>query len=434
MASMLARLSLSTTAGSAPTAVAVERARRAAAVLVQRNTEDGATCTGVTEKALSQAVRDVQGALGQLHEVLFASPLESSVTAVGAGIETGCEVAADVLLPLHSNPAGPDDALLPLPLSLPLPLPNTDLSTPSAPPTMTAPSCSTTATTVRLMIQPDVNLPLLLLLSLPHLGFEYRKLVVTIFKHCFKNDEVFRDHCLDNLPLLDLLFECYTPAQRDICVNCHNMLEACVRYDARVVDRLLRSPRFLAAFFEDYVLSADFEVQSKALALLSCALKQHPKTTAKFLKEPENGATFFAHCNAVLSSGNYVCLVQLLSLLSDLLVVRKNRKVMVAYVSEKANLMVIMKLLRHKSASIAYEAFHVFKIFVANPAKPERVQYVFTQNSKKLIKFMKKFQKERDTDEPEFAEAKTRVIDSLKEMVAEVETAEQAKGGVVSGH
>ena len=154
---------------------------------------------------------------------------------------------------------------------------------------------------------------------------------------------------------------------------------------------------------------------------MSRALKQHPKTTAKFLKDPENGAAFFARYNAVLSAGNYVSTVQFLSLLSDLLMVRKNRKVMVAYVSEKANLMVIMKLLRHKSANIAYEAFHVFKIFVANPAKPDRVEFVFIQNGKKLIKFMKKFQRDRDAEEPDFVSEKQRVVDSLKELLKEAE-------------
>jgi calcium binding protein 39 len=300
---------------------------------------------------------------------------------------------------------------------LPLPLPAATTTT------------TTTASLVRLMIQPDVNLPLLLLLSIAHLDFEYRKLVVILFKHCFKSDEAFRDYCCaERLPVLDFLLEGYTPARRGVCVNCHNMLEECVTRDPRAVDRLLRS-KFLASFFESYVLSTDFEVQSKALALLSRALKQYPKTTAKFLKDPVIGADFFARYNAVLSTGNYVSTVQFLSLLSDLLMVRKNRKVMVAYVSEKANLMVIMKLLRHKSASIAYEAFHVFKIFVANPVKPDRVLFVFTQNSKKLIKFMKKFQRERDADEPDFAEERQRVIDSLKELATEAKEAVAAAGG-----
>ena len=46
----------------------------------------------------------------------------------------------------------------------------------------------------------------------------------------------------------------------------------------------------------------------------------------------------------------------------------------------------------------------------------------------KLIKFMKKFQNVRNADEPEFAEEKQTVIDSLKEMAKEA-----AKGAAAAG-
>ena len=39
-----------------------------------------------------------------------------------------------------------------------------------------------------------------------------------------------------------------------------------------------------------------------------------------------------------------------------------------------------MTLLRDSSSSIQYEAFHVFKIFVANPHKDERVLDVLLRN------------------------------------------------------
>ena len=60
---------------------------------------------------------------------------------------------------------------------------------------------------------------------------------------------------------------------------------------------------------------------------------------------------------------------QFLKLLGDVLTGRKNRKAMLRYVNSKENLILIMKLMRHKSTNIAFEAFHIFKIFVANPKK-----------------------------------------------------------------
>lgn len=51
------------------------------------------------------------------------------------------------------------------------------------------------------------------------------------------------------------------------------------------------------------------------------------------------------------------------------------------------------------SSSIQYEAFHVFKIFVANPHKEGRVLDVLLRNQEKLINFMRDFQTERADDQ-----------------------------------
>ena len=54
-----------------------------------------------------------------------------------------------------------------------------------------------------------------------------------------------------------------------------------------------------------------------------------------------------------------------LQLLGELLLDRANGKVMMKYVSEPNNLMMMMILLKDNSRSIQFEAFHVFK---ARPA------------------------------------------------------------------
>ena len=90
---------------------------------------------------------------------------------------------------------------------------------------------------------------------------------------------------------------------------------------------------------------------------------------------------------------------------------------MVKYVSSKDNLIVIMNLLRDKMANIQYEAFHVFKIFVANPNKPERVEYVFVKNGKKLASFLKRFQRERDEENEAFAAERQSLIDRINDIV-----------------
>jgi calcium binding protein 39 len=52
----------------------------------------------------------------------------------------------------------------------------------------------------------------------------------------------------------------------------------------------------------------------------------------------------------------------------------------------------MMNLLRDTSANIQFEAFHVFKVFVANPKKPEAICQILINNRDKLIAYLRNFQ------------------------------------------
>jgi len=63
-------------------------------------------------------------------------------------------------------------------------------------------------------------------------------------------------------------------------------------------------------------------------------------------------------------------LTSALKLLSELLLDRANYMSMTKYIGDPENLKAMMNMLRDKSKNIQFEAFHVFKVFVANPEKP----------------------------------------------------------------
>ncbi|RHY26302.1 hypothetical protein DYB32_007749, partial [Aphanomyces invadans] len=62
---------------------------------------------------------------------------------------------------------------------------------------------------------------------------------------------------------------------------------------------------------------------------------------------------------------------------------------------ERDNLKIMMNLLRDTSANIQFEAFHVFKVFVANPKKPNEVTQILLNNKDKLVAYLEKFQNEK---------------------------------------
>ena len=84
---------------------------------------------------------------------------------------------------------------------------------------------------------------------------------------------------------------------------------------------------------------------------------------------------------------------------------------MTRFIGNADNLKVVMTLLRDSSSSIQYEAFHVFKIFVANPHKEGRVLDVLLRNQERLINFMRDFQNERADEQ--FVEEKNFLVTEI---------------------
>lgn len=72
---------------------------------------------------------------------------------------------------------------------------------------------------------------------------------------------------------------------------------------------------------------------------------------------------------------------------------------MIEYINKPAHLKVIMEMLRDNSQIIKLEAFHVFKIFVAYPDKPEGVRKILSKNKERIIQFLNDFNVEEIADE-----------------------------------
>lgn len=80
------------------------------------------------------------------------------------------------------------------------------------------------------------------------------------------------------------------------------------------------------------------------------------------------------------------------------------------------NLKLIMNLLLEKSKNIQFEAFHVFKVFVANPHKSQPIKDILTMNKEKMLKYLKEFHKEREADDEEFAEEKQMLLAEIQKL------------------
>ena len=92
-----------------------------------------------------------------------------------------------------------------------------------------------------------------------------------------------------------------------------------------------------------------------------------------------------------MRSSNYATRRFALHQLGDLLLDKNNFQSMLEFIRSDQHLKLIMTLLKDSSQAIRLEAFHVFKIFVAYPDKPETVKRILQKNKDKLVEYLETF-------------------------------------------
>ncbi|CAL5226800.1 g9661 [Coccomyxa viridis] len=264
-----------------------------------------------------------------------------------------------------------------------------------------------------------VGLPLVLAHKLNLLDFETRKDAAQVCGCIFRMDSnadgpgVRFVH--EHPEILDILFQGYN--NPNIALNCGSMLRDCVR-DVSLAQMVLEGPLF-GQYFEK-VQATNFEVASDAFQTFKDLLTRHKPLVGTYLNS--HYEEFFQQYEKLLTSDNYVTRRQSLKLLGELLLDRANVKVMMRYVSDSKNLQMMMMLLKDNSRSIQFEAFHVFKVFVANPNKTEKITGLLQHNKDKLLRYLGDFH--TDKDDEQFKEEKAVIIKEIS-MLEPLEQDEQ---------
>ncbi|XP_039000274.1 calcium-binding protein 39-like [Hibiscus syriacus] len=246
--------------------------------------------------------------------------------------------------------------------------------------------------------------------KLPTLGWEARKDLV----HCwsiFLKQQVDSTYCCveyieKNWELLDFLVVCYD--NKEIALNCGNMLRECIKFPT-LAKYIINSPSFVLFF--KFVELPNFDVASDAFSTFKDILTKHASLVAEYLNGHYN--EFFDLYEKLLTSSNYVTRRQSLKLLSDFLLEAPNSQIMKRYILEVQNLKTMMTLLRDSSKNIQISAFHIFKVFVANPNKPREIKIILAKNHEKLVQLLQNLSGKGAEDE-EFEEEKELIIKEIQ--------------------
>ncbi|KAL2914340.1 Hym1p [Polyrhizophydium stewartii] len=252
-----------------------------------------------------------------------------------------------------------------------------------------------------------INSDLLVVLvnNIQFFEFEAKKDVAQIFNNLLKRQLGSRFPTADYIGgKPDILFVL------DVSLNCGMILRECVRHEP-LAKAVLESQQFWR-FFEFVELST-FDVASDAFATFKDLLTRHKLLVARFLEARYD--EFFARYTNLLNSSNYVTKRQSLKLLGELLLDRTNFAIMSKYIANPENLKLMMNLLKEKSRNIQFEAFHVFKVFVANPNKAKPILDILQKNKDKLVTYLSNFHNERADDE-QFNDEKAFLIKQIQDL------------------
>ncbi|EGG11745.1 uncharacterized protein MELLADRAFT_74037 [Melampsora larici-populina 98AG31] len=128
----------------------------------------------------------------------------------------------------------------------------------------------------------------------------------------------------------------------------------------------------------------------------------------------DNYDQFFGMYSSLIQSTNHVTKQQSIKLSGEILLDKSNYTVMNKHISKEDNLKIMMNLLKDKSKNIQSKAFHVFKVFVANPRKPSPIVTILRQNKETLIEFLRGFH--NDKDDKQFNDKKGFSIIQIKNL------------------
>jgi len=297
------------------------------------------------------------------------------------------------------------------------------------------------------------NLMPALLKNLSRLPFESRKDISAIFsyllqcgldgadadryKMAMKNFRDYVKHNFDNImPVIVNNHDCGPPysSTPDVVLHAGIMFRSCIKHLClyeQLVGTNENVTRFVFPFIDKYVQSPNFDCASDSMESLKALLTggvegennkdaqtSRYQIAAAFL-ERDYEAIWDHRFNAKLLSSkesNYLIRRMALQILSMVLLTRANYAVMVRYIANKKNLILVMLLLRDRSPHITLDAFNVFKIFVANPSKPQEIHKILSDNKSKLCTYLEGLHKEKEAKDSQFRDEKALVITTIQSL------------------
>lgn len=177
---------------------------------------------------------------------------------------------------------------------------------------------------------------------------------------------------------LDVLMGMYNHPEVAVCAG--EMLRLCVKHEA--LARQMLAPERLDRLFTFFTVP-NFDVSADSFATFRDLILNSPQSE-QYVRE--NKQDIAKRLHETLVETNYAACRQSLKLIGEIIVTFKD--FMDWYLKDEKNLIIMMQLMVSNYKNISMEAFHVFKLFVAQEDKPQPILKILKTNAEKLIQFI----------------------------------------------
>jgi calcium binding protein 39 len=265
----------------------------------------------------------------------------------------------------------------------------------------------------------DTSLLVKIAIKAPFLPPETRRIVSAIWGYFLKieNPKSFQrpmvEFLISHTEAIEALITSYGTNVNGADVIVGVMIRDACRY-AKIVQYVLEKDLIFNII--PVLSSGNFDVSADAFQTLRELLTNHKDISAPWLAK--NFLRFFEGYMKPLSNPGeteYVTVRQSLSILSTLLLDRQFMESMIQFVNNDDFLKIILILMGNESKVVKFEAFHIFKIFAANPSKTSRVSRLLNQNHDRVVKLLDQIESDR-LDDNEFRQDKAAVVAKLESL------------------
>ena len=219
----------------------------------------------------------------------------------------------------------------------------------------------------------------------------------------------------------------------DVGLHCGSMFRSCLKHVSlyrHIVISTESVQKFVLPFLDDLVNLPNFDISSDAMESLKIIFTAGNEPHLNEIEQKEMAdlaATFLTrdydmiwdqrfNPKLMTDEANYMTKRVALQILSTVLLTRSNYAVMIKYVNSRKNLILVMHLLRDTSPHITLDAFHVFKVFVANPNKIPEVVKILHDNSTKLCAYLETLHRDKEASDNQFRDEKALIIQTIQNL------------------